>query len=587
MPKRNGSVHVATTKRTYNGKVYVSHLLRRSYREGGKVKHQTLGNLSHLPPDLIDTIRHRLAGGLPEAASGRWEIVRSLPHGHVVAVLGSLRRIGLESLLASRRSAERDLAVALIIMRLIAPQSKLATCRGLLETTATSSLPLELQLADDVTERDLYRAMDWLLERQPDIEQKLAEKHLKDGTLVLYDVTSSYYTGRRSDLVKFGHDRDGKKGFPQIVYGLLCSPDGCPLAIEVFEGNTADPNTLNAQIQKLRKRFNVQRVVLVGDRGMITTRRINESFRDAEGLEWITALRADSIKKLVSAGTIQLSLFDERDLAEVESADFPGERLIVCKNPLLADERARKRNELLVATEKKLEPIVAATQRKKNRLHGKDKIGIRIGRVINHYKVAKHFELTITDDGFGYKRREDQIAAEAALDGLYVIRTSVSDEMLNSENTVRAYKDLSKVERAFRCMKTVDLHVRPIYHWLNDRIKAHVFLCMLAYYVEWHMRRDLAPILFDDHDRESAQAERKSIVTPSPRSAAARSKDHTKETEDGFSVHSFRTLLADLGTLCKNRIRVNDDSTSEFYMVTKPTDEQRRILALLSVNLSL
>jgi hypothetical protein len=320
---------------------------------------------------------------------------------------------------------------------------------------------------------------------------------------------------------------------------------------------------------------------------MITTRRINESFRDVEGLEWISALRADSIKKLVSAGTIQLSLFDERDLAEVESPDFPGERLIVCKNPLLADERARKRNELLAATEKKLEPIVAATQRKRNRLRGKDKIGIRIGRVINHYKVAKHFELTITDDGFGYKRKEDQIAAEAALDGLYVIRTSVADEILNSENTVRAYKDLSKVERAFRCMKTVDLRVRPIYHWLNDRIKAHVFLCMLAYYVEWHMRRDLAPILFDDHDRESAQAERKSIVAPSPRSAAARSKDHTKETEDGFSVHSFRTLLADLGTLCKNRIRVTNDSANEFYMVTKPTEEQRRILALLNVNLSL
>jgi transposase len=587
MARRNGSVHVATTKRTYNGKVYVTHLLRRSYREGDKVKHQTLGNLSHLPPDLIDTIRRRLAGESPEEASGRWEIVRSLPHGHVVAVLGSLRRIGLESLLASRRSAERDLAAALIVMRLIAPQSKLATCRGLLEATATSSLPLELQLADDVNERDLYQAMDWLLERQPDIEKKLAGKHLKDGTLVLYDVTSSYYTGRRSDLVQFGHNRDGKNGCPQIVYGLLCNPDGCPVAIEVFQGNTADPKTLNAQIQKLRKRFNVQRVVLVGDRGMITTRRINESFRDVEGLEWISALRADSIKKLVSGGTIQLSLFDERDLAEVESPEFPGERLIVCKNPLLADERARKRNELLAATEKKLEPIVAATQRKKNRLRGKDKIGIRIGRVINHYKVAKHFELTITDDGFVYKRKQDQIAAEAALDGLYVIRTSVSDEILNSENTVRAYKDLSKVERAFRCMKTVDLRVRPIYHWLNDRIKAHVFLCMLAYYVEWHMRRDLAPILFDDHDRESAQAERKNIVAPSPRSAAARNKDHTKETEDGFSVHSFRTLLADLGTLCKNRIRIADDSANEFYMVTKPTDEQRRILALLSVNLSL
>lgn len=587
MPKRNGSVHVATTKRTYNGKVYVTQLLRRSYRQGDKVKHQTLGNLSHLPADLIDTIRRRLAGQSPEGSDGRWEIVRSLPHGHVAAVLGSLRRIGLDCLLASRRSAERDLAAALIVMRLIAPQSKLATCRGLLEATATSSLPLELQLAEDVNERDLYRAMDWLLERQPHIEKKLAEKHLKDGTLVLYDVTSSYYTGHRSQLVQFGHNRDGRNGCPQIVYGLLCSPDGCPVAIEVFEGNTADPNTLNAQIQKLRKRFKVQRVVLVGDRGMITTRRINESFRDVEGLEWISALRADSIKKLVSAGSIEPSLFDQHDLAEIEAPEFPGERLIVCKNPILADERTRKRNELLAATEKKLDPIVVATRRKKNRLGGKDKIGIRVGRVINHYKVGKHFELTITDDSFTYKRKDDQIAAEAALDGLYVIRTSVSEGVLNSESTVRAYKDLSKVERAFRCMKTIDLRVRPIYHWLDERIKAHVFLCMLAYYVEWHMRRDLAPILFDDHDRESAQADRKSIVTPSPRSPAARAKDHTKQTEDGFPVHSFRTLLADLGTLCKNRIRVGDDSANQFYIVTKPTDEQRRILTLLGVKLSM
>lgn len=586
MPKRNGAVHVATTKRTYGGKIYVSHLLRRSYREGDKVRHQTLGNLSHLPPDLIDIIRRRLSGESPPSAGEPWEIVRSLPHGHVVAVLRSLRRIGLDCFLASRRSAERDLATALIVMRLIAPQSKLATCRGLLEATATSSLSLELELAEDLSERSLYQVMDWLLERQPDIEKKLAKKHLQDGTLVLYDVTSSYYTGQRSQLVQFGHNRDGKNGCPQIVYGLLCSPDGCPVAIEVFAGNTADPNTLNAQIQKLRKRFQVQRVVLVGDRGMITTRRINESFRDVEGLEWISALRADSIQKLVSAGSIQLSLFDERDLAEIESAEFPGERLIVCKNPVLADERMRKRSELLAATEKKLAPIVAATQRKKNPLRGKANIGVRVGRVINHYKVGKHFELTITDDGFSYKRKDEQIAAEAALDGLYVIRTSLTDDALNSENTVRAYKDLSKVERAFRCMKTIDLRVRPIYHWLDKRIKAHVFLCMLAYYVEWHMRQDLAPILFDDHQRESAESERKSIVAPAPRSEAARRKDHTQQTDDGFAVHSFRTLLADLGTLCKNRVHFTTDSANDFYMLTKPTNEQKRILALLAIDSS-
>jgi transposase len=586
MPARNGSVHVATTTRTYKGKVYTTYLLRRSYREGKKVKHQTLGNLSHLPPDLIDTIRRRLAGGGPQDA-GAWEIVRSFPHGHVVAVLGTLRRIGLDSMLASRPCLERNLVTALIVMRLITPQSKLATCRGLLEATATTSLSEELSLPAAVSERDLYEAMDWLLERQARIEKKMAERHLQEGTLVLYDVTSSYYTGRRSGLVQFGHNRDGKNGCPQIVYGLLCNAEGCPVAIEVFAGNTADPKTLQSQIEKVRQRFGVQRVVLVGDRGMITTRRINELFREVEGLDWISALRADSIRRLVDAGSIELSLFDERDLAEIESPDFPGERLIVCKNPFLAEERTRKRNELLAATEKQLQAIVAATQRKRNRLRGKDKIGLRVGRVVNRYKVAKHFELTITDDSFRYWRNEQQIAQEAALDGLYVIRTSISQEVLNSEGTVRAYKDLSKVERAFRCMKTIDLHVRPIYHWLDERIKAHVFLCMLAYYVEWHMRQNLAPILFDDHDRQPAQAERKSIVQPSPRSRAARAKERTKQTVDGFSVHSFRTLLADLGTVCKNRIRVTTTTTSnEFYMVTRPTAEQDHILNLLGVSLS-
>ncbi len=588
MPTRNGAVHVATTCRTYKGKVYTTHLLRRSYREDGKVKHQTLGNLSHLPPDLIDTIRQRLADETPPP-DGSFEIVRSLPHGHVVAVLGALRRSGLEPALASRPSRERDLIAALIVMRLIAPQSKLATSRTLLEATATTSLPVELLLPEDLTERDLYEAMDWLLKRQARIERKLAGKHLQDGTLVLYDVSSSYYTGRRTNLVQFGYNRDGKRGRPQIVYGLLCSPEGCPVAIEVFEGNTADPNTLAAQIQKLRQQFRVQRVVLVGDRGMMTTRRIDESFRDVEGLDWISALRADSIQKLVSAGSIQLSLFDERDLAEIQSPDFPGERLIVCKNPLLADERARKRNELLAATEKKLDAVVLATQRAKNPLRGQDRIGLRVGRIVNQHKMAKHFELTIAEDRFAYQRKADQIAAEAALDGLYVIRTSVPDDVLTSENTVRAYKNLSKVERAFRCMKTIDLRIQPIHHWLDDRIRAHVFLCMLAYYVEWHLRRDLAPILFDDHDRAAAEAERPSIVAPAPRSPAARAKDQIKHTTDGFAVHSFRTLLADLGTLCKNRVRIARGSTAasarDFFVLTKPTDEQQRILRLLGATL--
>lgn len=360
MPHRNyGSMHVATTKRTYQGKVYVSHLLRRSFREGKKVKHQTLGNLSHLPPDLIDTIRRRLADQTP-TDGGPWEIVRSLPHGHVAAVLGSLREMGLEGVLASRPSRERSLVTALIVMRLIAPQSKLATVRGLKEETATTSLALELGL-DEIGEEEVYGAMDWLGSRQAPIETKLAKRHLQDGTLVLYDVSSSYYTGHHAGLVKFGYNRDGKKGFPQIVYGLLCNGEGCPIAIEVFEGNTADPKTLPSQIEKLRTRFGVTRVVLVGDRGMITSKRIDESLRGVEGLDWITALRADSIQKLVSQGLIQPSLFDERDLAEISSPDYPGERLMVCRNPLLAEERARKRRELLAATEKKLEEIAAAT----------------------------------------------------------------------------------------------------------------------------------------------------------------------------------------------------------------------------------
>lgn len=572
-------MHVATTKRTYQGRVYVSHLLRRSFREGGKVKHQTLGNLSHLPPDLIDTIRGRLAGETPPL-QGPWEIVRSLPHGHVAAVLGTLRQIGLEGILGSRPSRERSLAIALIIMRLIAPQSKLATCRGLKEETATTSLAVELGLGE-IAEEELYQALDWLGLRQTRIESKLARRHLQDGTLVLYDVSSSYYTGHHAGLVQFGYNRDGKKRFPQIVYGLLCNAQGCPVAIEVFQGNTADPKTLGPQIEKLRIRFGVTRVVLVGDRGMITSKRIDESLRDVEGLDWITALRADNIQKLASQGLIQPSLFDERDLVEISSPDYPGERLVVCRNPLLADERARKREELLAATEKQLEEIAVATRRRRRPLRSKDQIALRVGKVLNHYKVGKHFHLEIEEQKFTYRRDAAWIAKEAALDGLYVIRTSVADTALSSENTVRAYKDLAKVERAFRTMKTIDLHVRPIYHWLDERIKAHVFLCMLSYYVEWHMRKRLATILFDDHDKDSAELSRKSIVAPAPRSVAAKRKDMTKRTESDEPVHSFRSLLADLGTLCKNRVRLLSDPTAEFYLLTRATPPQQHVLDLL------
>jgi transposase len=495
-----------------------------------------------------------------------------------------VRNIDLERIIGSRRCRERDVVVAMIVSRLLSPSSKLATARCLREETATSSLALQLGI-EDVEDKELYEALDWLVARQTRIENKLSKRHLRDGTLVLYDVSGSYYTGRRSELVQFGHPRDGKRGFPQIVYGLLCNAAGCPVAIEVFAGNTGDPTTLASQIAKIRKRFGVQRVVMVGDRGMITHRRIEEELRGVEGLHWITALRADTIKKLAAQGRIQASLFDEYDLAEITSPDFPGERLILCRNPLLADERARKRQELLAATEKKLDEIVAATARAKRALRGKEKIGLRVGKVINQHKVGKHFVLKIEDSSFSYHRDEEKIREETALDGIYVIRTSVTSDCLSSQCTVRAYKDLSKVERAFRCMKTIDLKVRPIHHWLSDRIRAHVFLCMLAYYVEWHMRQKLAPILFEDDQKEEAEKARRSIVAPAERSSAAQHKDATKRTADGYPVHSFQTLLDDLATLGKNRVQLSDET--EFYQLTEATPVQQLAFHLLGLTITM
>lgn len=579
-------MHVATTRRRYKGMIYETHLLRRSYREHGKVKHQTLGNISHLPHDLIQTIRQRLRGELPPGATNGFQILRSLPHGHIAAVLATLEHLGLDRIIASRPSAQRSLVLAMIVARVIEPRSKLATVRALKPQTATSSLAMELGIEID-DERELYQAMDWLVERQGRIENKLAQMHLRDGSLVLYDVSSSFYTGTHCALAKFGHSRDGKNGYPQIVYGLLCNSEGCPVAIEVFEGNTADPTTLPAQVHKIRRRFHIERLILVGDRGMITSKRIEETLRGVEGLEWITALRADNIKKLVEEGIIQPSLFDELDLMEVQSPDYPGERLVVCRNPFLAKERAQKRKELLAATEKQLTAVIAATLRPKQPLRGKDKIALRIGKLINHYKVGKHFILEITEESFSYRRDEQKIAAEANLDGLYVIRTSVSRETLTAESTVRAYKDLSKVERAFRSIKTVDLKIRPIYHRLENRVRAHVFLCMLAYYVEWHMRQKLQTILFDDDDKASAELLRSSIVAPAPRSARAQAKDKTKRTEEGLPVHSFRTLLTDLATLSKNRVQTEGATPCEFYVLTQPTDLQRHVFGLLGVAPSL
>lgn len=585
MSTHKRAVHVATIKREYQGKTYVTHLLRHTYREDGKVKHLTVGNLSDLPDDLIDVIRKRLAGEPLPAENGDFDIVRSLPHGHVAAVLGTLQKIGLDRLVASKACREAKLVTAMIVLRIIAPGSKLSNLTSMQPETAEHTLADELQLGDIQTP-ELYEAMDWLLARQKRIENKLAKKHLQEGTLVLYDVSSSYYTGRQSELIKMGYNRDGKPGEPQIVYGLLCASDGCPVAIEVFSGNTADPTAFTAQVNTIRKRFGISRVVLVGDRGMITSKRIDEDLRDVEGLDWITALRNDSIKKLVERKTIQLSLFDERDLAEVTSGDYSGERLIVCRNPLLADERARKRRELLAAAEKKLDAVVQAVSRERQPLRGKDKIGLRVGRDLKDTKMKKHFELTIEDDSFSYRRLDEQIAQEAALDGLYVVRTSLSRETLTAEQTVSAYKDLSQVEWAFRSLKTMDLQVRPIYHWKDDRIRAHVFLCMLAYYVEWHLRGALAELLFDDHEREAAEANRKSIVSPAPRSQAAKRKEQDRRTPEGLPVQSFQCLLKDLATLCKNRVRWSSHSEVEFERVTLPTKLQRHVFKLLGLGLA-
>jgi hypothetical protein len=586
MSQKKRAVHVATIKKVHRGKTYVTHLLRHAYREDGKVKQLTVANLSDLPEDLIDTIRKRLAGEPLPTAEGDFSIIRSLPHGHVAATVGMLRKIGLDQLIASKPCREAQLITALIVLRIIAPASKLASLAGLHPETAEHSLADELQLRDIQTP-EVYEALDWLLKRQTRIENKLAKKHLREGTLVLYDVSSSYYTGRQSDLVRFGHSRDGKAGEPQIVYGLLCAADGCPVAIEVFAGNTGDPTTFTAQVNRIRRRYGMTRVVLVGDRGMITSKRIKEDLREVDGLDWITALRSDNIKKLVKQKTIQLGLFDERDLAEVTSDDFPGERLIVCRNPLLAAERARKRGELLAAAEKKLDAIVAAVSRSRDPLRGKGAIGLRVGRELKSTKMQKHFELNIEDTAFSYHRREDAIAAEAALDGIYVIRTSVASEMLSADQTVSAYKGLSHVERAFRSLKTVDLKVRPIYHWKDDRIRGHVFLCMLAFYLEWHMRRDLKPLLFDDHEREAAEAQRESIVSPAPRSDAARQKDNFRRTVDGLPVQSFQCLLKDLATLCKNRVRWGTHAEAEFDRLTMPTTLQRRVFELLDIPLGL
>jgi len=556
-------------------------LLRESYREGGKVKNRTLANLSRWPEAKVDALS-RVLKGLPPRLdlAEAFDVTRSLPHGHVAAVLGSARALGIEQLIDAAPSRRRDLVTAMLVAQVIEPGSKLAVARGLRTETATSSLG-EVLGVSACDEDDLYAVMDWLLDRKDDIENRLAARHLSNGTLVLYDVSSAAFEGHTCPLGKIGHARDGVKGRLQIVYGLLCSPAGVPIAVEVFEGNTADPKTLSSQIRKLKDRFGLSRVCLVGDRGMLTSARISKELQPA-GLDWISALRAPHIKALVSAGALQLSLFDTQDLVEISSPDFPGERLVCCHNPALADERARKRGELLAATEQELAKIAAATARQRRPLRGKDKIALRVGTVRNKFKVAKHFNFDITDDSFTFTRKDDQIAAEAALDGIYVLRTSLPTDTLDQADVVARYKALADVERFFRCLNG-ELDVRPIRHRLADRVRAHVFLRMLSYYISWHMKQALAPILFVDNDKPAAAAKRPNPVAAAQRSDAALSKAARKRTEDDYPVHSFTSLLADLATICANQIQPAHDMPT-FTKITTPTPVQRRAFELLGVS---
>lgn len=560
-------------------------LLREAYRQDGRILKRTLANLSKWPPHLVEGLRVLLKGGSAvESLEKAFEVSRSLPHGHVAAVLGTLHKIALDKVLERSDSRQRRLVIAMIVARVLDPGSKLAAARGLSEETAFNSLSEELGLGG-VDEDDLYEAMDWLFERQAEIQKALSGRHLQNGSLVLYDVSSTYFEGHRCPLAQHGHSRDGKGDHRQIVFGLLCNAQGCPVAVEVFDGDTADPRTLSCQIQKVREQFGIDRVIWVGDRGMITEARIRQELSGVEGLDWVTALRSPAIRMLVAEGALQQSFFEERDLAEILHPEYPGERLIACRNPLMADRRARTREELLRATERQLEAIGEAVRRQKRPLRGKDLIGIRVGKIIGKYKMAKHFHLEITDESFSYRRDAARIAEEQSLDGIYVIRTSVAEEVLDADSTVRAYKTLSTVERAFRSCKTVDLKVRPIYHHLPDRVRAHVLLCMLAYYVEWHMRQRLAPILFDDDDRAQGEALRESIVAPAQRSASAMKKVMTKRTEDGMPVHSFQTLLLDLATITKDHMEPKLTGAPAFCKITRPTPVQKKALDLLGVKL--
>jgi len=548
-------------------------LLRESYREAGKVKKRTLANLSHVPIDQVEALRRALKGEQLVPVDTLLEVIGSKHHGHVQAVRLAMKRLGFESLIASKRSRQRDLVVAMVAARILQPDSKLATPRW----WHTTTLPEDLGVAD-AGEDDLYAAMDWLLDRQARIEKKLAARHLREGGLVLYDLTSSYLEGEYCPLAALGHNRDGKQGKLQVNYGLLADERGCPVSTTVFPGNTADSMTVVVQAQKAREQFGIDRLVLVGDRGMISQPQIDR-FKEMGGVDWISALRSGQIRKLLNDETIELGLFDERDLFEFTHPEFPDERLVVCRNPLVAERRAHKREALLQATITELETVKGMVER--GRLSAKEKIGVRVGRVVNKYKVAKHFQLTIDDREFSYRLLNEKVAAEATLDGLYVIRTSVSEERLSAEDTVRHYKDLAKVEQAFRSLKSIDLKVRPIYHHLEKRVRAHIFLCMLAYYVEWHMKQAWRVLLFSDEDQQAKET--RDPVAPAKRSVKALAKVHSRRLEDGSPAHSFRTLLESLSTIVRDTCRHKGAQLNErcFTMTTTPNAKQQRALDLI------
>ena len=573
MPARTGTAHVVTTTRKYKDQIYRTHLLRRSYREGGSVKNETLGNLSHLPDALVEIIRRSLLGETFVPLAQTFEIARSRAHGHVQAVATAMQRLDFAALIASKACGERELVLAMVAARIVAPHTKLATTRWWHTTTLAEDFGVA-----DASEDELYAAMDWLLPRQERIQKKLAARHLRAGGLMLYDLSSSYFEGSTCPLAKRGYSRDGKPGTLQVNYGLLTDARGCPVAVSVHEGNTPDSQTFLPEVQRLRQSFGIERMVMVGDRGMIAQKAI-DAMREADGIGWITALKSASIRVLIEQRQLQLGLFDERNLLEFSAPDYPGERLVACRNPQLAKLRAHKREDLLAATEKNLEKIKARVDAAK--LTGQAAIGVQVGKSVNQYKVAKHFELTIGEAAFSFQRKHDSIATEAALDGVYIIRTSVPAAQMDAADCVRNYKALTNVERAFRSLKTIDLKVRPIHHRLADRVRAHIFLCLLAYYVEWHLREAWRELMFADTDQQAKTT--RDPVAPAKRSRTALAKVASKRLDDDTPAHSFATLLTELGTIVRNTCRTPQAGLDAptFDVTTIPNPKQKRALELL------